>query len=352
MIDEHRRRRGRTLWRSRRLALLVVAAVDVAGAAALTYALTSRTSNRSAGSGHALGSKTPRVRSPSIHRAAQPQTQDASRHSVRRTYPRANMPANLQARFRAFASSEPGTLGLALAPLGEGPTVSLGALQVGHAWSTMKVPVLVTLLSWLEAHGDHLDAPGQADAELALEQSDNVAAEALFARLEAADGGLNGASSAVQLTLRRAGDKATNVNTAPNNEGFTTWGQTEWTASGEVTFYRSLVRGCLLARADTAAVLQLMRNVESAQRWGAGTMHVARELPVEFKGGWGPEHGSGYLVRQSAIVGSGNRGWVFSILARPFDGSFASGARIVSDTAQWIGRTLPLGAQTASANCS
>ena len=111
----------------------------------------------------------------------------------------------------------------------------------------MKVPVLTTLLRQLEHSGGSLDPAGRDDATRALHASDNAAAEALFSRLEASDGGLDGASAAVQDTLRAAGDTATTVNTAPNAGGFTTWGQTEWSASAAVTFYRALAAGCLLS---------------------------------------------------------------------------------------------------------
>ena len=135
----------------------------------------------------------------------------------------------------------------------------------------MKVPVLATVLSELEHSNEILGPQGRVEATRALEASDNAAAEALFSHLEQTDGGLPGASQAVQATLQAAGDDTTTVNTAPNSSGFTTWGQSEWPASGEVSFYRSLARGCLLNSDDTSYVLGLMRNVESAQRWGAGS---------------------------------------------------------------------------------
>ncbi len=77
--------------------------------------------------------------------------------------------------FDALASSLDGRVGLAVAPLGEGPIERLGSLQAGHAWSTMKVPVLTTLLVDIE-HGEaRLSSRDSEDAALALEQSDNAA---------------------------------------------------------------------------------------------------------------------------------------------------------------------------------
>ena len=167
--------------------------------------------------------------------------------------------------------------------------------------------------------------------------------------MEASDGGLDGASAAVQDTLRAAGDSSTTVNTAPNSGGFTTWGQTEWSASGAVTFYRALAAGCLLSAPDTRYVLGLMQGVESDQRWGAGSAGYATSVPVAFKGGWGPEDGGGYLVRQSAIVATpSGRGWVLTYLAKPSDGSFGTGTQMLSSLAAWAARTFPPDAAHAS----
>ena len=83
---------------------------------------------------------------------------------------------------------------------------------------------------------------------LALDQSNNAAIESLFADVERTHGGLIPASAAVQQTLRNAGDETTMINTTPNDEGLTTYGQSEWTVSNEVQFYRALANGCLLNR--------------------------------------------------------------------------------------------------------
>jgi hypothetical protein len=253
--------------------------------------------------------------------------------------------------FAALLAKLPGQVGVAVAPLGRGSIQRLGPLQQGHAWSTMKVPVLVTLLRDYAHSGQNLSSQQRSDAALALEQSDNAAAEALFAELERIHGGLVPASQAVQQTLAAAGDTVT-VNTAPNNLGFTTWGQTVWSATGEVLFYRALARGCLLAPGDTSYVIDLMRNVTPSQRWGAGAAAYPASVPVAFKAGWGPENGSGYLVRQTAIVGSPNSGYVVSMVARPSDGSFAEGVNMITALASWARHNISLDAATPASGCA
>ncbi len=351
--------RGRPWWRSRAFILAVVA-VDVLGVAALAVALTHSTSANRASTAagvavvrahpqdpltQAIVTAAPPAPVPVRHHRSQPSAAAASNSAAVDT-------SVLAASFQQFAASQPGAVGVALAPLGGGPVVTFGSLQVGHAWSTMKVPVLTTVLAELEQRNGSLGAQGRDLATRALEASDNSAAEGLFSGLEQSDGGLVAASSAVQGTLRRAGDGDTVINTAPNSGGFTTWGQSEWSATGEVRFYRALANGCLLSAQDTGYVLDLMRNVESDQRWGAGSAGIASSVPVAFKGGWGPEDGAGYLVRQSAIVGSGDQGFVLHVMAKPSDGAFSTGAAMTSQTAAWVAHNVPAGLSTGHAGCS
>ena len=241
--------------------------------------------------------------------------------------------------------------GFAVAALGDGPVRAFGDLRAGHAWSTMKVPVLVTLLGDYEHSNMVLGAEARVAATRAIEQSDNAAADALFGQLEGIHGGLVAASAAVQQTLRDAGDATTDINTAPNSQGFTTWGQSIWSTSAEVLFYRALAQGCLLAPNDTAYVLRLMRNVIGSQRWGAGAAGYPSTVPVAFKGGWGPESG-GYLVRQTAIVGSENHGYVVSMIAKPAGGTFSQGVGMITSIATWARQHLTVGASPPAASCS
>jgi hypothetical protein len=240
--------------------------------------------------------------------------------------------------FSELVASSGGRLGIAVAPLGRGPIQVLGDETSGHAWSTIKVPVLVTLIR--ERGGrSGLSAQESTWARLALTESNNQAAIGLFSALERVHHGLVGASDAVQQTLRRAGDDTTEVNTSPNRSGFTTFGQTLWSAEAATRFYRALARGCLVSRTDTAYVLGLMSEVAPDQRWGMGQVALGGAA-ISFKGGWGPENGGAYLVRQSAIVGSGNQGYAVSMLAQPTnrDGSYGQGAGLVSRAAKWVAR--------------
>jgi Beta-lactamase enzyme family len=326
----------------RSVPLMVAVFVVAAGIGALVTVLANNGSSRRSDVKHEASSRAAKARPKSPSRANQgPAHADGAQL----------LSAVAADNFAALLAKLPGQAGIALAPLGRGSIQRLGPLQRGHAWSTMKVPVLVTLLRDYAHRGQNLSAQERADATLALEQSDNAAAEALFGGLERIHGGLVPASQAVQQTLAAAGDTVT-VNTAPNDQGFTTWGQTIWSATGEVLFYRALARGCLLAPGDTRYVIDLMRNVTSSQRWGAGAAAYPASVPVAFKAGWGPENASGYLVRQTAIIGSADRGYVVSMIARPNDGSFAEGVSMVTALASWARHNIPFDGATPAPGCA
>ena len=97
--------------------------------------------------------------------------------------------------------------------------------------------------------------------------------------------------------------------------------------------------------------MTLMREVEPDQRWGAGSGGFPSSLSLGFKGGWGPEADGRYLVRQTAIVGSGDQGYVFSMLAKPSNGEFATGTELLTDIAGWVGQTFALTATHPGGAC-
>jgi hypothetical protein len=75
-------------------------------------------------------------------------------------------------------------------------------------------------------------------------------------------------------------------------------------------------------------------------------------VPVAFKGGWGPDPGGRYQVRQSAIIGSGEHGYVVSMIALPASGAFSDGTAMISRLAAWARGELDLdGAMAAPAPC-
>jgi hypothetical protein len=240
--------------------------------------------------------------------------------------------------FESLTASMPAQIGLAVTPLGPGSTELLGSLRTGHAWSTIKVPILVTLL---RDRDEALSSEEMRWAAAAVEASDNAAAASLFHQLEQIHGGLAGASAAVQDVMSLAGNTATVATAPPPPGAVSTYGQTEWSIEEATAFYRALASGCLLGRSGTEYVLGLMRNVIPEQHWGLGEAGFQPSWLVGMKGGWGPEAGSGaYLVRQSGLVQSRSAGVAVTMIAEVRSGSLAAGTLDLTRVGTWLRENL------------
>jgi len=205
-----------------------------------------------------------------------------------------------------------------------------------QAMSTSKVLILSALLR--DKGGVHnFTAEQLLLARAAITQSDNSAILALFGDLEADQGGLFGASAYATGLLRKVGEDHTQVTTAPPPPGYaTTFGQTPWTPTAEVRFFRALALGCVLPRASTDFELGLMGNIEPSESFGLGSAGFGQ---VAFKGGWGPEPDDQYGVRQTGIIGGGDSGVVVSLIADPVS-TFAVGQSVLDQIAQWLRREV------------
>jgi hypothetical protein len=190
--------------------------------------------------------------------------------------------------FASFERSIHGKVGLAVAPLWPGPSMRFGRFQRGHAWSSIKVAILVTLLRDRAQAG--LTREERKWATEALTMSGNFAAAMLFHSVEEIHGGFYAASRAMQRVLAKAGDIETTVATAaPPSGAFSTYGQTQWSLEESVRFYSSLARGKLLNRTDTAYVLRLMEGSDYWEPWGLREAGFPRGVRIAAKAGWGTE---------------------------------------------------------------
>ena len=161
----------------------------------------------------------------------------------------------------------------------------LDALSRAHvvedlpAWSTSKIPLALAVI-------DSGQGEAQTDSiALALEESDNSAADALWTSLGGTDAER---ADAVTQVLRRAGDGTTTVPTEQLAAGFSIFGQTQWTTDAQVGFLSQLP---CLGGADE--VIADMGRVDPAQAWGIGSRPGA-----VHKSGWGPSPAGGYMARQ------------------------------------------------------
>jgi hypothetical protein len=197
----------------------------------------------------------------------------------------------------------------------------MGTLREDVAWSTIKVPIALAIET--RAGG----RPSTSEHSLlarAITASDNAAAEALWGSL----GRPTAAAAAVEAVLAKTGDTSTHVETRVLRPGFTSFGQTRWSLAKQQRFIAGLP--CLR---HAASVLSLMEQVIPDQRWGLGSLGAS----AQFKGGWGPTPGGGYLVRQMGIVKLANgRLLATSMATSPSDGSFETGTTNVTQMSRWL----------------
>ncbi|WP_420109581.1 hypothetical protein [Mycolicibacter arupensis] len=221
---------------------------------------------------------------------------------------------SLQASFAQLANTIGANVGIAYAPVGQNQVVTLGSLQSGVAWSTIKVPLAIAAL--------HANRPNAQElAAKAVTASDNDAAEQLWASL----GPAPQAAQQVQAVLRAGGDTGTAVESRRLRPEFSAFGQTQWPLARQAVFAAHLP--CM---AVAAPVYSLMRNTVPDQRWGLAGLNVPS------KGGWGPGAGGGYLVRQFGIVHAPAGDLAVALAAEPKDGSFGSGTAALNQLTQWL----------------
>ena len=215
------------------------------------------------------------------------------------------------------------------APGGSREYAQAGSLQSGSAWSTIKVPIALRLLDDVGGPTG-LSERQHADIAAAISQSDNAAAARLFADLAREHGGDAGAAAAVGTELARAGDEATTVSTV-GRDGFSSYGQTEWSLDAQGRFMAALLAGCLGDPASRRLLLAQMHSVTS-DRWGLGAI----DLPALWKGGWGPGVDGRYLVRQMGAIEAPAGPIVVTLAARSADGSFEASTADASAVARWL----------------
>nr|WP_120492803.1 hypothetical protein [Corynebacterium lactis] len=264
--------------------------------------------DRLMGAGEATASSTATKSGPNPTPGSQPSAGD------RATVPGSGaMPAALIQAVADVEAQYGGQVGVALANPGLGggksEPASAGALQIGPAWSTSKVPIAVAVAR----------TSGVTDAmTAAITASDNASAEAMWASL----GNPATAGATATQVLRDGGDTVTNVETAKVRPEFSAFGQTRWALEDQATFGANLQ--CIAGGSEVA---NLMGRIVGGQAYGLGTIEGAH-----FKGGWGPDESGAYLTRQFGFIpGEAPGSFVgVAIAAKPADGTYETGQAMLS----------------------
>ncbi|WIM68998.1 hypothetical protein QP027_03140 [Corynebacterium breve] len=208
--------------------------------------------------------------------------------------PAAGLQPQLQAIVDESVETYGGSAGLAVSD-GRVDTVA-GDDTAYPAWSTSKVPIAIAAV--------RQDPSLQQTAALAIQFSDNAAAETLWAALP---------PSAADRVISEA-DTPLVLNTEVTRPGFTAFGQTSWSTSSQAHFAANL--GCV---EGAEPILQLMGEITPEHRYGIGNLPGAK-----FKGGWGPNISGAYVVRQLGALQAPNGRIAVAMTAAPGDGSYQS----------------------------
>lgn len=320
-----RRRPSRTrIWLRRGIAIAIVLAAAALFAVALTSSNSTDTDPRSPKPAQQrdLNARINQIRS-GLEGNGQRGASTTAARSAATVTPQA-------ATFAALARSLPGQVGIAYTAPGRSTAIrTLGDLQGGSAWSTIKVALAARTIE--DAGGpSHLSSTQRSEISAALRESDNAAAMSMWGRLVSRYGSPGGAARSVTQVLRQAGDPSTMVSSV-GRDGFSPFGQTNWSLQDQARFMASLAGGCLAGRTTTRYLLSEMSRVATDQRWGLGSAGAS----AKFKGGWGPETDGRYLVRQMGIVASPSGQLVLTIATVPTDGQLGSGEAILTRLASW-----------------
>ncbi|MEJ4113049.1 hypothetical protein ACGE24_07040 [Corynebacterium kroppenstedtii] len=193
---------------------------------------------------------------------------------------------------------------------------NFGHVDPYPAWSSIKVPISIAALR--KDNSDEI----RENIQKAIRASDNKAAAALWKSLGSAEE----AGEAVHQVLAEGGSPNTKVQIHTIRPPFSPFGQTQWSVSDSATFAANLP---CIPNADF--VIENMGHIQADQRWGLGTLPGAR-----FKGGWGPDEGNAYLVRQLGYFDGPTGRIAIAMAAHPADGKFETAQSELTDIARAI----------------
>lgn len=199
----------------------------------------------------------------------------------------------------------------------------LGSAADETAWSTVKVPLAVAAAArtpteqtwqWISA---------------AITRSDNDAALALWTALGPAEE----AARAVDTVLEAYGSPEARTEWADVRPPFSSFGQTRWPTESQARFARGLA--CVPGASAAGRVRAEMGRVVADQRWGIGTLEAAH-----LKGGWGPDAGGAYVLRQLGDAEVAGQRYALALTARSGTGGHAQATEDATDLVRWFAETV------------
>lgn len=192
--------------------------------------------------------------------------------------------------------------------------------------SSVKVPIMLTFLTQLEAKGKE---PSSSELHLLrtmIENSSNASAETLYGKI-GAQAGIKAFMSGIGLS-----------GLVPNKPGW--WGHSTITPATMVALLTKLHQGTILTEAHRELALGYMENIDSAGRVGVGDSSP-EGATIAMKDGWTSAlDGTGtYVVNTSGIVTLGAQTYIASVYT-DHDSSYGEGWKIVRYVCKLAGQDL------------
>lgn len=210
-----------------------------------------------------------------------------------------DLDASLSAALPTLAG---GNLAVAILDTVSGRHATAGA--TGHTYATasiVKVDILAALLLEAQQQGRSLTADERVSATAMIEQSDNDAADVLWADIGGA-AGLNAANAVFGLT-----------STTPGAD--TSWGLTTTTPDDQLHLLTAVTSDGSALNSDARTyLLDLMGSVDADQAWGVSAADEAG--PTALKNGWLPRADTGlWVVNSIGRVTHGGRRLLVVVLS-------------------------------------
>jgi beta-lactamase class A len=163
--------------------------------------------------------------------------------------------------------------------------------------SSVKVPIMLALLTQLEAQQRAPNSDEMSLLTTMIENSNNDSAQALYEEIGDAPG-LSAFMQSVGINGLSAASGA--------------WGWSTITPTAMTQLLTLLQGGKILTPADRALALNLMENIESDERVGVGTM-APPGATVALKDGWVNEPDGLWAVNSSGIVMVGTETYIIAV---------------------------------------
>jgi beta-lactamase class A len=230
---------------------------------------------------------------------------------------------------RVVASLPSGSVSVAATNLDTGQSFTFGATRGMVTASVVKLDLLEVLLLQHQHAGTTLAADEAADAVAMIEHSDNSAAESVFETI--------GGRDALDEANPKLG--VSTATTVPGPSDY--WGLTTTSADDQVALVRNLAgAGSPLSAAARSYALDLLRDVESDQTWGAP---VAADpgSAVAVKNGWldVDDDGGRWAVNSDALITVGGDLVAISVLTQHNEDEQA-GINLVESLSQIAAKAL------------